>query len=437
MAYTATVTKLTNIRPHPNADKVKLATVFGNQVVIGLNNTESELGLYFQVDGQLSEEFCKMNNLFRNPELNNDPKEKPGMFDENRRIRAQKFRGEVSDGFWIPISSVSYINGLELTDGLDFTSLGGHLICERYITKQTRTAGAGGGKTAKSANKSIMFKEHFDTAHLGKNLHRLELGQRLVITAKLHGTSSRVGRVQVNRTLTWKDKLSKFIGGLVSANHYAYLNGTRRTVINESKYKQPFHDPSIRDQAAKLFEGKLHKGETVYLEIVGYEPSGAPIMGRADTTKMNDKAFTAKYGKVITYSYGCEEKTCDFYVYRITMTNEDGIAIDLPWDDLVSRCNTLDVKHVPLIAITTLDSFLTMDGDVESARQSFMSYIDKLCSRPCSIDPRHIEEGVCVSIDNLRITPAVFKHKSFEFKVLEGIVKDSGVIDQEEVEDIA
>ena len=39
MSYKAIVTKLTNVRPHSNADKVQLATCHGNQVVIGLNHT--------------------------------------------------------------------------------------------------------------------------------------------------------------------------------------------------------------------------------------------------------------------------------------------------------------------------------------------------------------------------------------------------------------
>jgi hypothetical protein len=37
-----------------------------------------------------------------------------------------------------------------------------------------------------------------------------------------------------------------------------------------------------------------------------------------------------------------------------------------------------------------------------------------------------------VRIDNFGMTPKVYKHKSFEFKVLEGIIKDAGVVDMEE-----
>ena len=54
-------------------------------------------------------------------------------------------------------------------------------------------------------------------------------------------------------------------------------------------------------------------------------------------------------------------------------------------------------------------------------------------SGPSTLDDRHIKEGVCVRIEG-GISNRTTKFKSFEFKVLEGIVKDSGVIDTEEAE---
>jgi hypothetical protein len=50
------------------------------------------------------------------------------------------------------------------------------------------------------------------------------------------------------------------------------------------------------------------------------------------------------------------------------------------------------------------------------------------------LDDSHIKEGVCVRIDQFGLKPKVFKHKSFNFKVLEGIAKDSGVVDAEEAQ---
>jgi hypothetical protein len=54
MAYNAHVTRLTNVTPHSNANLVQLATCDGNQVVIGLDHAEGELGVYFPTDGQIS-----------------------------------------------------------------------------------------------------------------------------------------------------------------------------------------------------------------------------------------------------------------------------------------------------------------------------------------------------------------------------------------------
>ena len=65
MAYVAYVTKLTNVRPHPNADRLQLGDCFGNTVCVNLDYVDGQLGVYFPTDGQLSAEFCEVNNLVR------------------------------------------------------------------------------------------------------------------------------------------------------------------------------------------------------------------------------------------------------------------------------------------------------------------------------------------------------------------------------------
>ena len=68
--YKGIVTRLKNVRPHSNADKVQLATCHGNQVVVGLDSLEDHWGVYFPCDGQLSHEFCHANNLYRDKTKN-------------------------------------------------------------------------------------------------------------------------------------------------------------------------------------------------------------------------------------------------------------------------------------------------------------------------------------------------------------------------------
>jgi hypothetical protein len=436
MSYKAIVTRLRNVRPHPNADRVKLATCHGNQVVVGLNNEEDQLGVYFPCDGQLSHEFCHSNNLYRDVTKNKNSSEK-GMFDDNRRVRAQKFRGEISDGFWVPHNNFDFIGSpLLIDEGYEFDEIRGTIICNKYINPNTVNASnQNQGKKTKSARTSIMFKEHFDTGHFGRHLSDFKDDEIFVITEKVHGTSGRVGHVLVDRKLTWKDRLAKFLGVNVNEETWGYLNGTRRVVLEETSGTQ-YHDPTIREKAFKLFDGNLRKGETVYFEIVGYETDGRPIMPSVDTTKLGDKEFTQRYGKTMSYSYGCDIQKSDIYIYRITITGEDGHSIDLSWNDIKSRCSEMGLKHVPEITKISLNQIRMILGtsDPRDVSDEFMKMVDELAKGPSLLDSRHIREGVCVKIDQYGLSPKVYKHKSFEFKVLEGIVKDSGVIDSEEAQ---
>src|SRR6478752_5601244 len=124
--YQATVSPIQALAPHPNADKIQLATVLGEQVVVGLDTKVGDLGIYFPVDDQLSHEFCIEQKLYSKSaqiqlglELNGS-----GFFDHNRRVRTQKFRGQKSEGFWIP-TTPQFLASTGLTSGTSFTSING------------------------------------------------------------------------------------------------------------------------------------------------------------------------------------------------------------------------------------------------------------------------------------------------------------------------
>jgi hypothetical protein len=220
------------------------------------------------------------------------------------------------------------------------------------------------------------------------------------------------------------------------------LNGTRRVVLEETSGTQ-FHDPTIRDKAFNMFNGNLRKGETVFFEIVGFESTGAAIMPAVDTTKMGDKEFTKRYGEKMYYSYGCALTESKVYVYRMTRTNEEGHTIDYSWDDVVSRCNEIGVQTVPFVGKVTLaeldlivklkDAEPDFEFNERNAKDELSKIVELYGYGQSVLDSTHIKEGVCVRIEG-GLNNKTFKYKSFEFKVLEGIVKDSGVIDSEEAE---
>lgn len=256
----------------------------------------------------------------------------------------------------------------------------------------------------------------------------------------IHNTSGRVGHVLVDKKISVLTKfLSRFLP--IETQEWQYLNGTRRVVLEESSGSQ-FHDPTIRENALNYFNGNLRKGETVYFEIVGYETSGSLIMSSVDIKKLNDKEFTNRWKQHgntdMAYTYGCEPKKSEVYIYRITNTNVEGHSVDLSWDDVIRRCGELGVKHVPELSYMTLGEMLWRDktaggdGNIRVAYDMIMSEVDYLSKGASTLDSSHIREGVCVRLDNHSQTPKVYKHKSFEFKVLEGIIKDSGIVDMED-----
>ena len=83
MDYCGYVTKLENVRKHPNADRLQLGECFFNTVCVGLEYEEGEVGVYFPCDLQLSEEFCEVNNLVQ--KYDETGKNIGGYLDPNKR----------------------------------------------------------------------------------------------------------------------------------------------------------------------------------------------------------------------------------------------------------------------------------------------------------------------------------------------------------------
>lgn len=449
--YQAYITKLKNVRPHPNADRMLLADCFGNTVCVGLNAQEGDVVIYFPTDGQLSKAYAELNNLVRIK--NEDGTYSGGYLDPDKRnIKAIKLRGEKSDGLTMPLSSLDAFGDTStLKVGDTISVFNGHEICKKYIPRVKEKAPgsyAGGNKTRKkkSAPLAPLFAEHVDTAQLAYNLDAFKEGDEIEITLKMHGTSQRTGYLpkfkKFKRTL--KDIFFRKEGTPIY--DWGYVHGTRRTVMADFEGLTSFYGSNkFREPHAKMFEGKLHKGETVYYEIVGFTDNGTPIMGTCVNKKTNDKEFIKKYGEVTTFSYGCEPPQSALYVYRMTMTNEDGHVMELTPDYMRYRCEQMGVECCLLLAKARIrkEGIIVDDCYGESYGVPYEGSIgetlkmisEKYYDGPDPIGKNHVREGVVVRVVN-RPKFTAFKDKNFYFKVLEGIIKDtSEAPDMEEAQD--
>ena len=105
------------------------------------------MGVYFPVDGQLSERFCQVNDLVRRKDPETGKNIGGYMEPDKRNIKAIKLRGEKSDGLYMPITSLAdfcKISDLKVGDTVD--TVNGELICQKYIPHKSRTPGAPGSK---------------------------------------------------------------------------------------------------------------------------------------------------------------------------------------------------------------------------------------------------------------------------------------------------
>lgn len=443
MAYNAIVARLTNVREHPNADRLKLATVLGSQVVVGLDAYEGELGIYFPTDGKISEEYGTRNDLFpRYDEEGN--KVGGGMFDpKNRRVRAQNLRSVKSDGYFASLESVLYtgVSLADLYEGFQFNTLNGHLICEKYYTPQTLRAMKGGTKATRKVN--IMFPKHVDTEQFAYKADEIITpGSICYLTEKLHGTSGRVGHVleRTERPRRWYHKLFG-ISPKVDTE-WTTLVGTRNIILSGPDTTQGYYgDEKFRFEVIKNLMGNLRKGEVIYGEITGYVSEDTLIMGATPTKDLRkDEEFKAFFGgnppETMRYTYNSLPGECSFYVYRITHVDQEGNVIDLSWPQVKARCDELGVKYVP--ELHPLPVVIEHDIELDGRPRSDLDFLKKLVGSHMdglsTIDPSHIREGVGIRVERPDGTTHFLKAKNYHFKVLEGIAKaDESYVDTEEV----
>lgn len=408
--YCGYVTKLKNVRKHPNADRLVLADVFDSTVVVGANSQDGDIVIYFPCDGQLSAEYCEYNNLLRKKDENGN--NIGGFLDPDKRnVKAIKLRGERSDGLVMPLSSLDYINK-DLKDmlvvGDQITVLDGKEVCRKYIPRGRRTVNRAQTKKEKrKVNEFPLFEEHKDTAQLDFNISAFKPGDLVELTLKMHGTSGRTGYLPS----AGKNKIEHFIFKLFP--RYKYVTGTRRVILQEFGEGGFYGDNAFRAAYHNFFKGKLRKGETVYYEIVGYVNETTPIMGIANNKKMNDKEFVKKYGETTTFSYGCKPGESKMYIYRMTYTSLDGTVIEYPWSLVKRRCEEMGATPV-----------MDLDRFIYTNEQDLYARIDKWLDIDDPIGKTHINEGVVARLEDKPIFTA-FKKKSYAFKILEGIIKEN------------
>ena len=418
----AIITTLANVRPHSNADRLKLATVLGTQVIVDLEAEDGDEVVYFDSNLRLSYDYLFWNNLYSNKEMNSNPEAKPGFFGKNGRVKAQRFRGEVSNGLAMDINTLvnipEVVGGLfEFNEGDEFTHINDIEICSKYFVDPSSYRSGWtqcGRKKKKKRVHTNMFWKHWDTKQLMRETHRIVPGT-LYVEEKIHGTSGRTAHALYYRRRKWfqfwKPKVTSF---------WKVVSGTRRRDGTSGHMKEERRD--IHEKLAP----HVHKGEELYYEIYGYSYSGKVVQSVAGHQ----------------FAYGCRKLVYRAWddpnepsqplpykvlLYRVTITTEDGYRIDLDREQVYRRAEELGLEKPYLLRKCR---YQVPDGS--TILEVFLDTIMDDALGQSALDPNTMREGVVVWFKDCAGNWTCLKHKSEEFLMLDSRNKDANIGDPED-----
>jgi hypothetical protein len=426
--YCCTVAKVDKLIPIEGADKIQKGYCLNTAVVVSKDTHINDVGIFFPVETSLSHDFLRNNNLYKDKEQNVN-RDKAGFFETNCRIKCMKLRGQTSEGLFIHLSSLEYlgIDPFKLNPGDEFDHINEIEICRKYIPKKDKTLKETINKKGKAPKKvrrvsklvENQFRLHYNTSKLRKNLHLIDSNSIITISDKWHGTSLVVSNILVKRKLSLKDKIAKFFGVNVIETEYDKIYSSRSVVKNEyeniSSEQNPnmgYYNEDIWGKASEIVFPLLRKGMSAYCEIVGY---------------LSDNREIQKH-----YNYGCESGTFKVKVYRITLTNEDGKVIEMPFMQMKSYCESVGLETVPLIYYGYAKHYISESFETEDEfRWLFLTKLDsEVQNKKCEYNNKVPKEGYVIKIDGINESSA-FKHKNIAFLEYETKLIDNGESDIE------
>lgn len=415
--YLAKVIKLSGLRKHANADRLQVITVDFQNVITGMDAKDGDIYVFFPVECVINKEFLSFTNSFRHKELNAD-KEQAGFFEDSARVKAMKLRGEKSMGYMVPVASVEKFTGKTISDhvGEEFDTIGEILMCKKYQIYVKPQYVREGKKPRISRIIEGQVRLHVDTENLRRNAFMIKPEDNITVSYKTHGTSWWVSHVMGKRKLNMIEKVLRALGVNIIDTEYDYFYGSRKVVKNcyETQNTNDYYDSDIWGDIKDEIKDKIPKGYTIYGEALGYTKTGQSIQAH--------------------YDYGCNSNNGEhrIQVYRITMTNPDGIVVDLSSDQVKDFCTRygLEMVHV-FYSGKAKDMYPELDIE-NHWHEGFIKNLERdYNEKECFMCVNKVaEEGIVVRKEGLFAFEA-YKLKSFKFLEAESVALDAGVADME------
>ncbi len=243
------LTRILEVKSHPNADRLELATIYGYQVVIpkGVYKANDPV-IYIPIDSILPAYLEAL--LFPS-----DSKIRL----HHHRVRQIRIRGVASQGMIIGPEHLKLDMG---TLELDYSS---YFEITKYTPPEVPTSTRLGQKPNKRVTNPL-FSKYTDIENIKWYPGIFKDTDYVIVTEKLHGTNARIGIVPTLAD-TWYKKLLRLLHILPE---YEYVYGSHNVELYRS-FKPGYKD-DLYGRAFKRDDlwAKIDKGDILYGEIVGY-----------------------------------------------------------------------------------------------------------------------------------------------------------------------
>lgn len=427
--YCAHLARVSSLSPIEGADKIQIAVIRSERIIIGKNIKEGEVLLFFPVGTEITPTILTVANLWADPSKNLDPSANPGLFKNNGRVRSVRIRGIQSPGLAIPLGSIlsqdlidankeiidklcePESSGFDIIDNLRCcrraSVVGEEVVPIRKGIKRKR-------KTNKGAPRILpgYFSYHYDTQMLADNIWRIDPETELDISIKMHGTSCVLGNLPC-----WKPLANTWIGSLLSRG--GWQQWEQRLVCSSRNRLRGLHENSIYNRALSVLGPYIKEDESWYCEIIGYD--GKNLLQR-------------------DYDYGCEPGEFKIVPYRITRRDIDVLGFigeqELSISDVLERTRQVDtqLREVGKTCIQPLDCVfsgkakeLCEPADSESIEDWRVRLLETLKTGFGLEGPEPMcknrvpREGLALRLRNQQSTnPMAYKLKSAAFWKYEG-----------------